>query len=477
MIGLLPQTLPQLVVERLLNGALEGMVLAALAWVLLKVVGRRSSSTRFAVWFVVLVAVGALPWMQSRHWASAAVSTSSSSSSIKSAILMPASWAQGLFYIWAVVAALSLGRVVLGLWQIRRLRLNSSRLDLTSIDPALRQALAAACNRPISLHVSRTVRVPMATGFFRPMIVIPEWSLRELTVDELKAVLLHEAAHLQRRDDWTNLAQKLLRAVLFFHPVVWWLESKLALEREMACDDLVIEATSSPRAYAACLVALAEKSLGRRNLTMAQAAVTRMQQTSQRIRLILDAKHPRATAMWKPAVGFAATAATACLLVVGEAPKLIGFAAPADAVHASARVVAQGFPPLPVGQSLIRRTSLAFTSPRTRTTKRTVRPAVPEPEVKQTEVAANQSEEARALPAKLDEAIQPSFLQPLFLQPPSQSSFRPVSFTAEETVFVVMQDQQITAAGDKVVRFNVYRLTVFYPEFYPGPQKPLNKSI
>jgi hypothetical protein len=52
------------------------------------------------------------------------------------------------------------------------------------------------------------------------------------------------------------------------------------------------------------------------------------------------------------------------------------------------------------------------------------------------------------------------------------------SFTAEETVFVVMRDQQINSAGDKVVRFNVYRLTVFYPEIYPSnPHKTLSKSI
>jgi len=100
----------------------------------------------------------------------------------------------------------------------------------------------------------------MATGFFRPMIVIPAWALGELSTEELKVVLLHEAAHLERWDDWTNLTQKVLRALFFFHPVVWWLESKLALEREMACDDLVVAATSSPRAYAECLVSLAEKS-------------------------------------------------------------------------------------------------------------------------------------------------------------------------------------------------------------------------
>jgi len=143
---LLPQTLPQVVVERMLNGALEGVVLAALVWGLLKTVGRRTSSTRFAVWFVVLLTIGALPWMGSLRWGAAAISTDSS----KSAILIPASWALGMFYVWAAVALVSLGRVGLGFWQIRSLRRGSSPFDSASVDPALLEVLTVSCKRPIS---------------------------------------------------------------------------------------------------------------------------------------------------------------------------------------------------------------------------------------------------------------------------------------------------------------------------------------
>ena len=463
MTGLLLETLPQVVVERMLNSALEGVVLAALAWVLLKTVGRRSSSTRFAVWFVVLLSVGALPWMDAHRLGASAISADLS----KSAILIPSSWALAMFYVWSGVALVSLGRVGLGLWQIRRLRQNSSQVCAGALEPALRQTLEASCARPISIYVSRCVRVPMATGFFRPMIVIPEWALHDLSIDELKVVLLHEAAHLQRWDDWTNLTQKIFRAVFFFHPVVWWLESKLALEREMACDDLVVAATSSPRAYAECLVVLAEKSFGRRNLALAQAAVSRMRHTSLRIREILDGKRSGSTAVWKPAVGFAATAAMAYLLVLGGTPKLIGFASPTSPVGATAPVVAQSFSPEhPLG-SLIKKTSFSM-SPRRRMIAKPSAIAPAPQQVAHTEVATKQAENATAVPVKMDE---PSLV-------PTAATFRTVAFTAEQTVFVVMQDQQLNAAGDRVVRFNVYRLTVFYPEFYPGnPQKPLNKSI
>jgi beta-lactamase regulating signal transducer with metallopeptidase domain len=467
--------MPEVVVERLLNGALEGVVLAALAWVLLKAVGRRTSSTRFAVWFLVLLTMGALPWMGSLRSGSAAISTDSS----KSAILIPGSWARGMFYAWAAVALLSLARVGLGLWQIRRLRRSSSPLDAASMDPALREVLRAPGKRPILLCVSPFVRVPMATGFFRPMIVIPAWALGELSTDELKVVLLHEAAHLERWDDWTNLTQKVLRALFFFHPVVWWLESKLALEREMACDELVVAATSSPRAYAECLVSLAEKSSGRRTFALAQAAVNRIKHTSLRIRQILDGEHSGATAVWKPAVGFAAAAAMACLFFVNDAPKLVGFAWPSSEVHRVVPVVAQALRPAHPSDSLFQRAGFQRAGLQRAGFQRAGFPMSPaRPRVSKHVETAPVSQ----LTAKMTESagvVRARMADPVPVETSaSGATYRSVAFTAEETVFVVLQDQQFNAAGDKIVRFNVYRFTVFYPEFYPSnPQKTLSKSI
>jgi hypothetical protein len=386
--------------------------------------------------------------------------------------LIPGSWALGLFYVWGAVAVVSLGRVALGLWQIRCLRLNSSALEIRSIDLTLRESLEASCTRPISLLVSRSVRVPMATGFLRPMIVIPEWAVRELSIDDLKVVLLHEAAHLQRRDDWTNLMQKVLRAVFFFHPVVWWLDGKLALEREMACDDMVLAATSSPRAYAECLLSLAEKSLGRRRLALAQAAVNRLRDTSLRIRQILAGNRTTATAVWKPAVGFAALAAMTCLWFVNEAPKVVGFSSPASEVQ---RSEVQRIVPV-VGQT---------SHPGKTLVSRSKTPAPPSALAKVTAskhvtlaptrvLVASKTETASTFPTQVPARISTDAEETRVVD----GSYRDVAYAAQETVFVVVQDQQINAAGDNVVRFNVYRLTVFYPEFYPiNPQKTLSKSI
>jgi hypothetical protein len=76
--------------------------------------------------------------------------------------------------------------------------------------------------------------------------------------DDLDQIVLHEYAHLRRRDDWTRLAQALVRAVVGFHPAVLWIGRRLDLEREAACDDFVVRRTGAARRYAACLTHAAE---------------------------------------------------------------------------------------------------------------------------------------------------------------------------------------------------------------------------
>ena len=320
------QGFAQIFTERMLNGVVESAALAGLVWAFLKMSGVRSSSTRFVAWFVVLLAVVALPFIRpfSAH------GSSTDASLAKSAILLPASWAGYVFLIWGAIVTVSVGKVVLGLWQIRRLRKDCSPIADAGLALAVNEVVTVSCDRPVALYVSKSVRVPMATGFFKPMIVIPEWALRELSLDQLKVVVLHEATHLQRWDDWTNLAQKVLRALFFFHPVVWWLEGRLALEREMACDDLVVAKTSSPRAYAQCLVALAEKSWGRRSFAFAQAAVNRVQHTSMRIRQILDGKRAGTARVWKPAISLTVASAMVCFAFSNDVPQLVSFQTPGN---------------------------------------------------------------------------------------------------------------------------------------------------
>lgn len=314
------ESLAQISAERMLNGTAEGMIIALLAWLLLRAMGPRNSGTRFAVWFAALLGIAALPLFG--NWAANGAALAK-----RSEITMPAAWALYIFAGWLLVALAGLFRVGIGFWHLRRLRTSCVPVDVAALDPVVQKTLAEFDSpRAVELCVSDQLRVPTAIGFTQPLVVIPTWTMQELSAAELNAILLHELAHLRRRDDWTNLIQKILGALLFFHPAVWWIEKKLALEREMACDDLVLAQTTNPRAYAECLVSLAEKSLLRRGLALAQAAVDRLRDVALRVTQILDVNRPRTTRVWSPAPVLVSGISLVCLMALSYAPaRLVSF--------------------------------------------------------------------------------------------------------------------------------------------------------
>jgi beta-lactamase regulating signal transducer with metallopeptidase domain len=349
--------------ERMLNGVVEGLAIALLAGLFLRLIGRRNSGTRFAVLLAALFSIAALPVLNVLRANGASVEGGGA----VWAVALPSLWATYIFLAWAGIAAIGLGRVGLGLWQLRKLRAGAEIIDVAGLDAVLQRTLGEfRASRPVMLAASDKVAVPAAIGFSRPMILLPSWALRELSTTELNSILIHELAHLERRDDWTNLAQKVLRALFFFHPGVWWVERQLSLEREMACDDVVLARTANPRAYAECLVAVAERSFMRRGLAMAQAAVSKMRQTTLRVAQILDGNRSAATRVWKPAMALATVASGIFVVGLAHAPELVAFkdaapvvsmasvAVPAsidDAVPSAPKAVLASFHTKPVGPS------------------------------------------------------------------------------------------------------------------------------
>ena len=228
-----------------------------------------------------------------------------------------------------MIAAIGLARVWISLWNLRVLRRNLIPADLHLLEAGTREILETQGHkRTVVLCTSELVNTATAIGLVKPAVVIPTWLMTELSATELNQILLHELAHLRRWDDWSNLAQKIVKALFFFHPAVWWIEKKLLLEREMACDDAVLAQNARPREYAACLVRLAEKSMIRRTIALAQAAVGRISQTSLRVAQILEAERPAAARVkqnWTLAVSLIAVFAIACVAGIERAPRLIVF--------------------------------------------------------------------------------------------------------------------------------------------------------
>jgi beta-lactamase regulating signal transducer with metallopeptidase domain len=334
------QTAAQVSIERILNALPEGILIAVFAWALLRILRKQNSGTRFAVWFLALLSVVALPLLTgfggTQKQALAGMSSATASwGSMRPAINIPASWGLFLFLGWAVSASVAMARLALGLWQLRGLRQSCTPILTSELDPAVRKTVEAivASKKSVTIVTSEFVRVPAALGFWKRMIVLPAWALRELAPEDLNVILLHEFAHLRRGDDWTNLVQKIVRGLFFFHPAVWWIDSRLSVEREMACDDAVLAETANPHGYATCLVSLLEKSLAHRasrqlrekRWSMAQAAVRRAHEASLRLAQILDHNRPLATRIWKPAVGMVSAFSLVCLMALPVAPQFVAF--------------------------------------------------------------------------------------------------------------------------------------------------------
>src|SRR6202050_2403250 len=323
------QTIAQIAIGRFLNSLPEGLLIALFAGVMLRLLPRQNSGTRFAVWFVALLAVAGLPFIGGMTTGGMAGGHALlAAGGMRPVITLPLGWGIFLFLAWILAAFVAMLRLVVGLWRLRSLRRSCVPIDGLKLDATVQKTLDDFSSaRSVTLAASERMSVPAAIGFFKPMIVIPVWALRELTPAELNIILLHEFAHLRRGDAWTNLLQKTVRALFLFHPAVWWIENRLSLEREMSCDGQVLAETANPRGYAQCLIALLEKSVARRSLAMAQAVVHRVSEASLRLAQILDVTPPNTKSARKPALGLVAVFSSLCLVVVPRVPQFVAFEA------------------------------------------------------------------------------------------------------------------------------------------------------
>ncbi|MEI9809870.1 MAG: M56 family metallopeptidase [Bacteroidota bacterium] len=114
----------------------------------------------------------------------------------------------------------------------------------------------------VRLLQSGWVKVPVAVGFFKPVILVPLGLLSNLPADQVETILLHELAHIRRRDYLVNILQRFTEAVFFFNPAILWISSLIRQEREACCDDIVVANTTHKGSYLEALVSFQEYSSG-----------------------------------------------------------------------------------------------------------------------------------------------------------------------------------------------------------------------
>jgi beta-lactamase regulating signal transducer with metallopeptidase domain len=225
--------------------------------------------------------------------------------------------------IWAFLSVLMLLRLGWGYRELRELRAEAIPAP-TEWQLRLRRLSGVnGVRRQTQLLVSSHIAAPMSLGFFKPAILIPQALLDTLSDSELEHVVLHELAHLRRRDDWTNLVQKLIEAILPIQPAVYWIGHRMAIEREMACDDWVVATTGTAKPYAASLTKVAELSQWRHTGVLAVGATGNRSQLFSRVHHMLDRTRNAAPKVSLGPLG-AAIAAVGTLIYVGtQAPQMI----------------------------------------------------------------------------------------------------------------------------------------------------------
>lgn len=286
----------------LVNGLWQGALIAFVTWLALRVFARANASTRYAVWALALAAVVVVPVATSlsrvavdapvshldnartpataTHAAAAAVpsthlgaatrATSHVSASHTAALSprphpsspfrleVPSVAAAVAFGIWGIVALFVVVRLGVALFALERLKRDALPLGMEYRETMPRWDAALKGHRDVRLCVSSDIEVPVAIGLFDAMILLPSHLIASLEPAEIDQISLHELAHLLRADDWTNGLQRLASALLFFNPAVLFIARQLDIEREVACDDYVLQLIGSVKPYAFCLTKMAE---------------------------------------------------------------------------------------------------------------------------------------------------------------------------------------------------------------------------
>jgi beta-lactamase regulating signal transducer with metallopeptidase domain len=108
--------------------------------------------------------------------------------------------------------------------------------------------------KQVKLLQSGMAKMPAVIGYFKPVILFPAGMLASLPPQEVEAILMHELAHVQRKDFLVNVMQQVIEIVFFFNPAVLWVSALIKSERENCCDDIAVSQTNSKENYIKALL-------------------------------------------------------------------------------------------------------------------------------------------------------------------------------------------------------------------------------
>ncbi len=301
----------------LVSAVWQGALLAALVGISLRFFPRLSAAARSIIWLNVFILLAFL------HLVPFVAGNQAGPRRALHAVQLDLRWSLAVAGFWLALSIYRAGQLVVSGIHLRAL---AGRATAIEVEANLESLLHAPFNRRVRLCASDEVARPSVLGFFRPRILVPPALLEALSPQELRQVVIHEMEHLRRGDDWTNLLQKLALVLFPLNPALLWVERRLCAERELACDDRVLQAGSGRKAYALCLTHLAEFSLMRRGFSLVLGAWERRPELVRRVQRILT--QPSRTMGRKPALAVCGTLLAGvfgCTLTLAHAPQLVSF--------------------------------------------------------------------------------------------------------------------------------------------------------
>ncbi len=191
--------------------------------------------------------------------------------------------------VWLIGFGLLLVRTACSRFGLRRLLRSADAVDAGPVGDEIRDACRRfEIGRPVNAYLSSQRGTPMTWGLLRTDLLLPAeatgWGEQRL-----RSVVLHELAHVKRRDTITHVLTQLICALYWFHPLVWLAARRLRIESERACDDLVLRSDVRASDYAEDLLSILVKP----PIPCTVLAIARPSELEVRLRAILDERIDR----------------------------------------------------------------------------------------------------------------------------------------------------------------------------------------
>lgn len=245
----------------------QGLAIAWITAAVVRAMPRLNAATRHAVWWLALAAVLAIPVAHGLATISTGAPSTPDLTGAADAVgvlMVPAipdgivAWAVAIWAMTAAVSALRIARSCRALGRLKRASLPFDR----SREARLPLWIAArnGGHRAAELRIFNGTTGACALGLGRPVILVSHAVADALSDESLDEIVMHEQAHLDRYDDWSQLLLAVVGSIVGLHPAVRFLARRLDVDREAACDDRVVLRTGATRRYASSLITVAAAS-------------------------------------------------------------------------------------------------------------------------------------------------------------------------------------------------------------------------